>query len=87
MMVIPVFLSFIPADKVGSPISESKWEEHFFDWLEKFGVDISSKDYAFFLSFNAWDCLLCLRHEGPNIMEMYHPKHPTWKAIELVDAN
>ena len=86
MMVIPVFLSFIPAEKVGNPISESKWEEQFFHRLEDFVWRFPRQImfFSFLLTVSVTFYVSDMKANS-NIMEMYHPKHPTWKAIELVD--
>ena len=87
MMVIPVFLAFIPAHKIGHPVSERKWEERFFTKIEdivwRFPRQIMLM--SFILTLGVGFYVSDMKADS-NIMEMYHPKHPTWKAIELVDT-
>lgn len=86
MMVIPVFLAFLPIEKVGFPVSDTKWEERFFDWIERLvwnfprRIMLITAVLTVIVAFYVRDM-----KANSNIMEMYHPKHPTWKAIALVD--
>lgn len=87
MMVIPVWLSFIPVEKIGSPVSESKWEEKGFAWLEALVWNRPRQIMAIFLLLTiGTGFYVSDMKANSNIMEMFHSEHPTRKAIEIVDS-
>jgi predicted RND superfamily exporter protein len=87
MMVIPVWLSFLSIEKVGSPVSKSKWEERYFSWLEKLIWDYPRQIMGIFLLLTIGTGFYVRDMKAnSNIMEMFHSEHPTRKAIEVVDS-
>ena len=86
ILAVPTLLAWIPTEKVGTPADVR--ERRFYTWLDRvvarWPVRVLTITLALLLLAGWFGRGV---QSNSHLTEMYHPDHPTWKAIHLAEES